>query len=132
MNGTPHCAKQELVEYMESIGMRLGAGVNASTSFDETVYNLRVPTDSVGALETAIQIIEDWAHGMLLDPEGIDADRGAGAGGEARVDSTRLARCGFRFSACAPTGAALRMWPSAWTKPRRLSRSEIRLVRTTR
>ena len=31
--------------FIESIGMRFGADVNAFTSFDETVYMLQVPTD---------------------------------------------------------------------------------------
>src|SRR5918911_3904903 len=41
-NGTAHFAKQELVSYLESIGMRFGADINAYTSFDETVYMLQV------------------------------------------------------------------------------------------
>ena len=43
-NGTKHFARQELVNYLESIGMRFGADLNAYTSFDETVYMLTVPT----------------------------------------------------------------------------------------
>jgi zinc protease len=91
-NGTENFEKQALVDYMESIGMRMGAGVNASTSFDETTYILRVPTDSAGPLETAMQVLEDWAHGLALDPEEIDAERGVvieewrlGQGAGARV-----------------------------------------------
>jgi hypothetical protein len=45
-NGTTHFKKQELIDYIESIGMRFGADLNAGTSFDETVYELQVPTDS--------------------------------------------------------------------------------------
>jgi zinc protease len=44
-NGTKHFAKQELVKFMESIGMRFGPSLNAYTSFDETVYMLQIPTD---------------------------------------------------------------------------------------
>src|SRR5713226_8480582 len=45
-SGTKHFAKQELVNYLESIGMRFGADLNAYTGFDETVYQLTVPTDT--------------------------------------------------------------------------------------
>src|SRR5687767_15511200 len=45
-NGTKHFAKQEIVNYLESIGMQFGADLNAYTSFDETVYMLTVPTDT--------------------------------------------------------------------------------------
>jgi len=75
-NGTAHFQKQELVEYMESIGMRMGTGLNASTGFDETTYILRVPTDSLEILETAFLILEDWAHGLSFDLEEIDRERG--------------------------------------------------------
>jgi zinc protease len=46
-NGTRNFEKQELVGYLESIGMRFGSHLNAYTSFDETVYMLQVPTDSL-------------------------------------------------------------------------------------
>ena len=75
-NGTENFEKQELIGFMESIGMRLGPGVNASTSFDETTYQLEVPTDNTENLETAFQILEDWAHGLTLDPDEIDMERG--------------------------------------------------------
>ncbi len=75
-NGTENFEKQELIGFMESIGMRLGPGVNASTSFDETNYQLELPTDNTTYIETAFQILEDWAHGLTLDPEEIDMERG--------------------------------------------------------
>src|SRR6185503_513664 len=45
-NGTTHFKKNELVNYLQSIGVRFGADLNAYTSFDETVYMLQVPTDT--------------------------------------------------------------------------------------
>ena len=75
-NGTENFEKQELIGFMESIGMRLGPGVNASTSFDETNYQLELPTDNAEYMSTAFQILEDWAHGLTLDPEEIDMERG--------------------------------------------------------
>ena len=75
-NGSENFEKQELVDFMESIGMRLGMGVNASTSFDETIYRLEVPMDDPVNLTTAFQILEDWAHGLTLDPAEVDQERG--------------------------------------------------------
>ena len=75
-NGTEHFKKQELVNYLESIGMRFGADLNAFTSFDETVYMLTVPTDTGKALEQGVQILEDWAHGQTFDATEIDKERG--------------------------------------------------------
>jgi zinc protease len=75
-NGTEHFEKQELVDYLESIGMRFGPDINAYTSFDETVYMLMVPTDSSELVETAFQILEDWGHGLAFDHDEIDKERG--------------------------------------------------------
>jgi zinc protease len=75
-NGTEHFEKQQLVDYLERIGMRFGADLNAYTSFDETVYMLTVPTDSAELVTTAFQILEDWAHGQVFDHEEIDKERG--------------------------------------------------------
>jgi len=75
-NGTEHFAKQELVEFMESIGMRFGPGLNAMTGFDETIYMLRIPTDSPDVIKTAFQILEDWSHALSFEHEEIDKERG--------------------------------------------------------
>ncbi|SVD07077.1 uncharacterized protein METZ01_LOCUS359931, partial [marine metagenome] len=64
-NGTVHYKKQELVDYFESIGVAFGPDLNAYTSFDETVYMIEVPTDDKDIIQQAIQILEDWAHGIL-------------------------------------------------------------------
>ena len=70
-NGTANFEKQELIDYLESIGMRFGADVNAYTSFDETVYMLTVPTDSMDVVTTAFQILQDWAQAVSFDAEEI-------------------------------------------------------------
>jgi zinc protease len=75
-NGTANFEKQELVNYLESIGMEFGPSINAFTGQDETVYMLRVPTDDPEIVATAFQILEDWAHQLTFDPEEIDKERG--------------------------------------------------------
>ncbi len=75
-NGTRNYPKQELVEYLERIGMRFGPDINAYTTFDETVYMLTVPTDTVEVFEQAFQILEDWAHQVTFDDSEIDLERG--------------------------------------------------------
>ena len=75
-NGTKNFAKQEIVDYLESIGMRFGADINAYTSFDETVYMLKLPTDSTEMMEKGFLILEDWASGVSFEDEEIDKERG--------------------------------------------------------
>lgn len=75
-NGTRNFPKLETVAFLESIGMRFGPSVNASTSFDETVYMLQVPTDKPEVLARSMLILEDWAHNVSFDPTEIDKERG--------------------------------------------------------
>jgi len=75
-NGTKHFAKHEIVDYLESIGMQYGPEINAYTSFDETVFMLQVPTDSLLLIETAFQILEDWARYISFEEEEVEKERG--------------------------------------------------------
>ena len=75
-NGTTHFAKNDLVKYLQSIGVRFGADLNAYTSFDQTVYILPVPTDTAAIVEKGFQILEDWAHGQSFDSTEVANERG--------------------------------------------------------
>lgn len=75
-NGTKNFKKNELVDYLQSIGVKFGADLNAYTGFDETVYILPIPSDDDEKLEKGFQIIEDWAFNSLLTDEEIDKERG--------------------------------------------------------
>ena len=75
-NGTERFAKQEIVEYLESIGNIFGPDVNAQTGFDDTRYWLEIPTDDPEVAETAFQILSDWAYGISFDPEEVDLESG--------------------------------------------------------
>lgn len=75
-NGTKHFKKNELINYLESIGIKFGPELNAYTSFDQTVYMLTVPTDSNEILSNGFLVLEDWAHNLAFDPTEIDKERG--------------------------------------------------------
>ncbi len=75
-NGTKNFPKHELISFIESLGMRFGADINAYTSFDETVYMLTVPTDKPEAMARAFQVLEDWAHNVSFEAAEIEKERG--------------------------------------------------------
>ena len=75
-NGTRHFPKQDVVAFLQSTGMRFGAHINANTSFDQTVYELQIPTDSAAVVDRSFLIMEDWAHAVSFDPEEIEKERG--------------------------------------------------------
>ena len=91
-NGTKNFHKNELVDYLESIGMRFGPEINAYTSFDETVYMLQVPSDSSEIMQKAFQVLQDWAATISFDSDEIEKERGVvveewrlGRGADARI-----------------------------------------------
>ena len=75
-NGTTHFKRNELISYLQSIGVKFGADLNAETSFDETVYILPIPTDTARIVSSAIQILADWARGQLFDSTEVANERG--------------------------------------------------------
>ena len=135
-NGSQHFAKQDLIKFMESIGMRLGPGVNANTAFDETVYMLHVPTDNPEAMSKAFLFLADVAHSLSFDPEAIDKERGViieewrqGRGADARMQDQQfpILLKGSRYAERMPIGTkesiesfkpeALKRFYTDWYRP---------------
>ncbi|MCC7125667.1 MAG: insulinase family protein [Acidobacteria bacterium] len=75
-NGTEHFKPGELITFLEGIGARFGPHVNASTSFDETIYMLDVPTDRDGYVDRGLLALADFASGISLLPAEVDKERG--------------------------------------------------------
>ena len=75
-NGTANYPANELIDYLRSTGARFGPDLNAYTSFDETVYQLQVRTDTAGVLDEGLAILRDWAGAIAFDPAEIDRERG--------------------------------------------------------
>jgi len=75
-NGTKNYPKNDLVNYLQKAGIRFGADLNAYTNFDETVYQLPIPTDDAELFKHGMQIMRDWAQDATLDPVEIDKERG--------------------------------------------------------
>jgi zinc protease len=75
-NGSKHFPKNELVDYLQKVGVKFGADLNAYTSFDETVYMLPISTDDPEIVEKGFTVLEDWAGNNLLDKSEIEKERG--------------------------------------------------------
>jgi zinc protease len=135
-NGTTHFAKNDLVKYLQSIGVRFGADLNASTDFDETIYILPVPTDTARIVEQAFTILEDWAHGQVFDSTEVTNERGVvreewrlgkGAGDRMLHQWLPIALKGSKYAERLPIGneqsimtatpARLRSFYNSWYRP---------------
>ena len=75
-NGLAHFPKNEVVHYLQSIGVSFGADLNAYTSFEETVYILPIPAEDKGKIDQGFQVIADWSHAALLEPDEVNKERG--------------------------------------------------------
>ncbi|MGH9410772.1 MAG: M16 family metallopeptidase [Vicinamibacterales bacterium] len=73
--GTRHFPRQTILEFLSSLGLSLGPDANAATSYDDTQYTLRVPTDVPGVLDRAMLILQDWIQSATFDQTGIDHER---------------------------------------------------------
>jgi zinc protease len=135
-NGSAHFKKSELISYMQSIGVKFGADLNAYTSFDETVYILPIPTDKRKNIEKGFLVLEDWAHGMLLEGADIDNERGvvleelrSGKGADDRMNKVLMPKMvnGARYGERMPIGKeavlksfkheAIRRFYKDWYRP---------------
>ncbi|MGC4087926.1 MAG: pitrilysin family protein [Polyangiaceae bacterium] len=74
-NGTRRFPEHALTNLLEKSGVRFGADLNASTSFDETVYTLQVPTDNAQLFDSSISVLRDWADGISFDPAEVQKER---------------------------------------------------------
>lgn len=76
-NGTTNFPGSKLRDWLESIGVKFGANLNAYTGTDETVYNINnVPIARESVQDSCLLILHDWANDLTLAPEEIDKERG--------------------------------------------------------
>ena len=76
-NGTQNFPGNDVITWLESVGVKFGQNLNAYTSIDETVYNIsNVPTARESVQDSCLLILHDWADGLLLDSKEIDKERG--------------------------------------------------------
>jgi len=74
-NGTKHFVKNELISYLESIGVAFGSHLNASTGTTKTLYKLSIPLEKDN-FEKSFLIFEDWANGLNFDKNELEKERG--------------------------------------------------------
>jgi len=75
-NGTTDFPKNEIINYLQKAGVRFGADLNAYTGFNQTVYQLPIPTDSAAVFKTGFKILANWAGKIAMDGKEIDNERG--------------------------------------------------------
>jgi zinc protease len=90
-NGSKHFAAGTLIEWFQEHGMSFGADTNAHTAFSETVYKLDLPDRDSATLRDGLQVLRDFADGLLIAEDEVQAEKGVIDGEERERDSA-----GFR------------------------------------
>ncbi len=112
-NGSKNFKKNDIVSFLQSIGVEFGADLNAYTSFDETVYILPIPTDKKEIVDKGFQILEDWASTVAFENEEIDKERGvvleesrSGKGADDRMSKVTYPKifAGSKYASRLPIG----------------------------
>ena len=75
-NGSTNIPEGEMIKRLEKFGLAFGADTNASTGFDETIYQLELPEVNDDILNETLMIMRETASNLTLDPEAIDRERG--------------------------------------------------------
>jgi zinc protease len=134
--GTRHFPRAMVVGFMQSLGMGFGPHLNAETTFDDTIYQLQVPTDQPGVLDRAVAILRDWACDVSFDPAGVQRERqivteewrqGLGASARLLASHEPILLQGSRYAERVPIGRMevvqtatpdqLRAFYTAWYRP---------------
>src|SRR5688500_26025 len=112
-NGSKNFKKNDIVSFLQSIGVEFGADLNAYTSFDETVYIIPIPTEKKENVEKGFQILEDWASAVSFEDAEIDKERGIvleesriGKGAEDRMEKITYPKIfeGSKYATRLPIG----------------------------
>lgn len=76
-SATTKYTNHDIVRFLESIGAEFGACQNASTSSDETIYELLVPVDKPELLSKAISILAEFSSEVRVSKKDLEKERGA-------------------------------------------------------
>jgi zinc protease len=91
-NGSEHFEAGMLIEWFQAHGMAFGADTNAHTNFSETVYKLDLPQADEQTLREGLTVLRDFADGLLLEQQEVQAEKGVIDGEQRERDSA-----GFRI-----------------------------------
>ena len=138
-NGSANFPPGQVFSYFESVGAQLGPHVNASTSFDQTIYMLDLPTDRPEVMDRGLTALADFGGGLTLDPGQVEKERGIvieewrrGLGAGSRIRDRQMPALFYqsKYAERMPIGkpeiirtappSELRAFYDAWYRPDRM------------
>jgi len=74
-NGTTKYEKNDMIKYLQSLGLSFGGDLNAYTSFDRTVYKLQIPSSTSEDIEKGVEVLKEWATEVTLASEQVESEK---------------------------------------------------------
>jgi zinc protease len=75
-DGSTHVKPHEMVKILERHGLAFGADTNASTSWNETIYQLDLPKTDDETLDTGLFLLRETAGELTFDKAALETERG--------------------------------------------------------
>lgn len=110
-NGNRHFSAKDLVPHLQRFGISFGSGINAYTSFNETVYMLDLPEISEDLLKLGFTVMRDFGDGANLAADEIDSERGIILAEKISRDTVGFRIMEQRFNKLLPEGLAPKRFP---------------------
>ncbi|HSR53497.1 MAG TPA: insulinase family protein [Acidobacteriota bacterium] len=89
-NGTRNFPPGTLIEWFQEHGMSYGADSNASTGFEATIYQIDLPDSDAESLKEGLKVLRDFADGITLSSEEVEAEKGVIDAEQRERDSASL------------------------------------------
>jgi zinc protease len=110
-NGSKKVPEGEMVKILERLGLAFGADTNASTGFEETVYQLDLPKTDDDTVDTSLMLMRQAASELLIAQDAMDRERGVVLSEERTRDTPQLHSFVDQLSFTLPGNLATRRLP---------------------
>ncbi len=109
--GSENMPGDEVVKFLERLGLAFGPDTNAFTSFDQTVYQLELPDADLSLMRQGMEIFREYAGRLTLDSEAIDKERGVILSEKRFRNTPGFRRVQALYGFLAPDSLLVRRWP---------------------
>lgn len=75
-NGSKKYPGNQIIQALETLGMKFARDINAFTDFENTVYTLNLSNNDEQKLSLALEVIDEWMNNLTILPQDLDAERG--------------------------------------------------------
>lgn len=109
--GSTHVGANEMVKILQRKGLAFGPDTNASTSWDETVYQLDLPETDKDTVDTGLMLMRETASEITVAPDALESERGVVLSEERLRDSPAYRAFKAKFQAQLEGQIAARRMP---------------------